>query len=150
MACKLSQKIKCDPLDHRALVLWGCLCAEHVLPVFERVCPKDDRVWKVIQVGRAWALSDEGMKMKEIRGASLGAHAAARGTENLGARYAARSAGQAVATVHVAEHVFAAAMYALKSAEAAGIKTERAWQICHLPKKLHKDTIAHLKSRGVL
>ena len=76
------------------------------------------------------------MRMSVIRTAALAAHAAARATDHPAARAAARAAGQAVATVHVAGHFSAAADYAVKSAEAAGVAGEREWQYKHLPKDL--------------
>jgi len=80
--------------------------------------------------------------MADIRKASLAAHAAAReAKENSAACFAARAAGQAVATAHVPEHAFGAAYYALKvAADSANAKVEIAkeltWQYRHLPEKL--------------
>ena len=121
--------------NHRSLALWAADCAERVLPYFEKECPKDDRPRKAIEVGRAWAHSDAPMVMKEIRSASLASHAAARETDNASARAAARSVGQAVATVHVSGHARAAAAYAIKAVEAQGIDStkERDWQSQHYP-----------------
>jgi hypothetical protein len=59
---------------------------------------KDDRPRKAIEACRLWA--DTGVfKMADIGGASLAAHAAARGAkENDAAFFAAHAAGQSVAT----------------------------------------------------
>jgi len=122
--------------DHRSLALWAADCAEHVLPYFEKEYPKDDRPRKAIETGRDWARGNMPMRMSVIRTAALAAHAAARATDHPAARAAARAAGQAVATVHVAGHASAAADYAVKSAEAAGVAGEREWQYKHLPKNL--------------
>ena len=75
--------------------------------------------------------------MAVIRGASLASHAAAREVgEDNPARSAARAAGQAVATAHVATHSLGAALYAQQAvfraadpadAEAA-VAREREWQ----------------------
>lgn len=129
---KKAQKIKLDKKDHKALVLWAADCAEHVLPYFEKEYPKDNRPRKAIEEARSWARGDEPMKMSVIRSASLAAHAAARATDNPAARAAARSAGQAVATVHVSGHAGAVVYYINKVVEAvlAGqvdIARERAW-----------------------
>lgn len=101
--------------EKRSLALWAADCARHILPYFEKEYPKDDRPRKAIEVLRKWIRTGE-FKMAEIRGASLAAHAAARKTKkNNAACFAARAAGQAVATAHVAQHAFGAAYYALKA-----------------------------------
>ena len=130
MKPKLSRK------DHEAWVLWAALCAEHVLPYFEKECPEDDRPRKAIEEARRWVREGKPMKMAVIRRASLDAHAAARATENPAARAAARAAGQAVATVHVVTHAPGAAYYGLKAVGAAGKAGESKWQQKHLPKHL--------------
>lgn len=105
--------------DQKLLALWAADCAEHVLHFFEKEFPKDDRPRKAIEVCRKWARTGI-FKMAEIRGASLAAHAAARlAPENSAARFAARAAGQAVATAHVAQHAYGAAHYALKATVAS-------------------------------
>ena len=133
-------KTKPERKEHGAWVLWAALCAEHVLPYFEKECPKDDRPRKAIEEARRWVREGKPMKMAVIRKASLDAHAAARATENPAARAAARAAGQAVATVHVATHAPGAAYYGLKVAKAVGgdakIASERKWQQKHLPRHL--------------
>ena len=75
--------------------------------------------------------------MADVRKVALAAHAAARtAKEDSAARFAARAAGQALATAHVARHALGAAIYALKVAESAGIADEREWQLKRLPKSL--------------
>jgi len=84
--------------------------------------------------------------MADIRKASLDAHAAARkAKKNEAACFAARAAGQAVATAHVSEHAFGPAYYSLKVVEANNpldsetkILKEYNWQMRHLPKHLRK------------
>ncbi len=49
---------------------------------------------------------------------------------------AARAAGHAAATAHVATHAPHAADYAITAAEAANITGEREWQYKHLSKHL--------------
>jgi len=102
-----------------SLATWAADCAERVLPLFEKAYLNDDRPRKAIAVCQEWVRT--GMfKMSTIRGASLAAHAAAREVkENVAACFAARSAGQAVATAHVSQHAFGAAYYALKAIAAA-------------------------------
>ncbi len=87
--------------EHKLLAIWAAECAERVLPLFEKVQPKDDRPRKAIEKCRKWARSGI-FKMADIRAASLGAHAAARGVKEFEAAcFSARAAGQAVATAHV-------------------------------------------------
>jgi hypothetical protein len=118
--------------ERRALLLWATDCAEHVLPLFERERPDDDRPRRAIETARGWR--DE-ISMAEVRRASLSAHAAARGRSDPAARAAARAAGQAVATAHVADHAAGGSAYALVAVAAAAgqdrvaaIERERAWQ----------------------
>ncbi|MCX6773648.1 MAG: hypothetical protein NTY68_01465 [Candidatus Micrarchaeota archaeon] len=125
--------------DHRALGIWAADCAERVLPYFEKRYLKDNRPRKAIEALRKW-IKDGIFSMKEIRGASLSAHAAAREVkDDDSARSAARSAGQAVATAHVPAHSIGAAVYAVTAVrDATGsidetIK-ERDWQYQHLLK----------------
>ncbi len=101
--------------NQRALATWAAECAERVLAYFEKVYPQDDRPRKAIEVCRTW-VSTGVFKMADIRGASLAAHAAARAAkENDAACFAARAAGQAVATAHVPQHAYGGAYYALKA-----------------------------------
>ena len=131
--------------DQRLLATWAAECAERVLPLFEKSYPEDGRPRKAIETLRVWVHTGI-FKMADIRRASLDAHAAAReAKENSAACFAARAAGQAVATAHVAQHAFGPAYYALKiaaldSADAkAKISKELDWQTKHLPKNLRQD-----------
>ena len=134
--------------DQRSLATWAADCAERVLPFFEKVYPKDDRPRKAIEACRTWVRTGV-FKMADIRGASLAAHAAAReAKENDVACFAARAAGQAVATAHVPQHAFGGAYYALKAVVAADpanaevkIAKERNWQSRHLPKNLRQEIL---------
>ncbi len=126
--------------DQRLLATWAADCAERVLPLFERAYPHDGRPRQAIEACRAWVRTGV-FRMADIRDAALGAHAAARGAgENAAACYAARAAGQAVGTAHVAQHAYGAALYGLKAVAAAAPEDageaaarERAWQVQHAP-----------------
>lgn len=130
--------------DHRALGHWAAACAEHVLPLFERNRPQDGRPRHAIETLREWVATGR-FGMAVVRGASLGAHAAARdcAEDDDAARFAARAAGQAMATAHVPAHALGAALYATKAvaadrardAEAAAAE-ERAWQDALVPERL--------------
>jgi hypothetical protein len=128
--------------DQRLMAIWAADCAERVLPFFEKAYPKDDRPRKAIEACRTWVRTGV-FKMADIRKASLDAHAAARkAKENNAACFAARAAGQAVATAHVPQHAFGPAYYALKIAADSPadaevkIAKELDWQTRHLPKNL--------------
>lgn len=125
---------------------WAADCAERVLPLFEHVAPHDARPRNALEVCRTWAQTGN-FRMAEIRGASLAAHAAARSMEaNSAACFAARAAGQAVATAHVAQHAFGGALYALKAMAAtdpaqadANVANELSWQVRQAPARLRPE-----------
>lgn len=129
--------------DQKLLAIWAADCAERVLPFFEEAYPMDSRPSKAIKACRTWVRTGV-FKMADIRKASLAAHAAAReAKENKAACFAARAAGQAVATAHVPQHAFGPAYYALKIAADSGnaeakIAKELDWQTRHLPKHLRQ------------
>ncbi len=151
---------KYNKQDQRSLANCAADCAERVLPFFEKAYPKDDRPRKAIETCRIWIRT--GMfKMSDIRGTSLAAHAAAReAKENNAACFAARAAGQAVATAHVSQHAFGAAYYALKAIAAAnpesdGVRTvrEQNWQSRRLPEHLRQEFLDRVEiqkcNRGI-
>jgi len=107
--------------DHRLLVLWAAVCAEHVLHLFESMQPLDPRPRQAIEQTRAWARGE--IKMSQSRDSAGHAQAAAR---ELGgaARHAAFAAGHAAAVAHVAAHELGAAAYAIKAARAAALASE--------------------------
>jgi len=134
--------------NQKLLALWAADCAEHVLLYFEKEYPNDDRPRKAIEACREWAHT-EMFKMADVRKAALSAHAAAREVKENNADatcFAARAAGQAMATAHVPQHAFGAAYYALKVVEAANsanakvkIIKELNWQSQRLPKNLRQE-----------
>ena len=125
--------------DHRTLAIWAADCAGRVLPYFENKHPEDSRPRKAIEACREWARTGI-FRMADVRKSSLEAHAAARESEeDSPARFAARAAGQAMATAHVPSHSIAAATYAAKVIWATdprnaenSIARERHWQYRHL------------------
>lgn len=137
--------------DQKLMATWAADCAERVLPFFEDAYPADDRPRKALETCRTWVRTGV-FKMSEIRGASLSSHAAARAVkENDPALFAARAAGQAVATAHVAQHAYGGALYALKAIATANptnaeekVATERDWQSHHLPKHLREEMMNRL------
>jgi len=101
--------------NHRRLALLAAKEAERVLPIFEKERPNDNRPRQAIEAIRAWAQGKRELGMAEVRKLSLGSHAAAREAKSDAARFAARAAGQAVATWHVPTHAMGAPMYACKA-----------------------------------
>jgi hypothetical protein len=146
--------------DQKLMATWAADCAERVLPYFEEAYPEDDRPRKALESCRTWVRTAV-FKMAEIRGASLSAHAAARAVkQNDPALFAARAAGQAVATAHVAQHAYGGALYALKAIAAMDpanaekkVAKERDWQSRHLPKHLREEVMNRIviekRSKGV-
>lgn len=123
---------------------WSIDCAQRVLPYFEREYPKDLRPQLALETAREW-LRTGIFKMAVIRGASLDAHAAARAIADFDpAHSAARAAGQAVATTHVAGHAIVAAIYAATTVRDATdsltkVRKEREWQYQRLLKLIAKN-----------
>ncbi|MEK7570783.1 MAG: putative immunity protein [Patescibacteria group bacterium] len=123
-------------MHQKILAVWAIACTERVLHYFVEKYPEDPRPREAITELKAWIITDI-FKMAVIRKASLDAHAAAREVgEDSPARSAARAAGQAVATAHVARHAYGSAIYAQQAiyrasnsedAEGAAAK-ERDWQ----------------------
>jgi len=138
--------------DHKTLAIWAIDCAERVLPYFEEKYPEDHRPRNAIETLQTW-INTGVFKMAVIRKASLDAHAAAREVgEDNAARSAARAAGQAVATAHVATHSTGSSLYALQAVHRAAnssdadaaIAKERNWQYQHLL-KLKKKILSFKK-----
>ena len=102
--------------DHHLLAFWAAACAEHVLGLFERTSPGDERPRQAIALGRAWARG--AVRMTDAR--SAGGHANAAARDLRGApRFAAYAAAQAALVAHVAAHDLGAAAYAIKAVRAA-------------------------------
>ena len=137
--------------EQKSLATWAADCAERVLPLFEKAYPNDNRPRKAIEECRTWVRTGV-FRMADIRGASLAAHAAARDAkENETACFAARAAGQAVATAHVPQHAYGGAYYALKAIVAmdlanaeVNIAKERSWQSRRIPDNLREEIMNRL------
>jgi hypothetical protein len=134
--------------DQISLAIWAADCAQRVLPFFAKAYPKDKRPLKALETCRRWARTGV-FRMADIRGASLAAHAAARKAKtNEPACFAARAAGQAVATAHVPQHAFGASYYALKAIAASDptdekgkISGEWKWQLSRITRTLRKEVL---------
>jgi hypothetical protein len=127
-----------------------------VLPLFENARPGDDRPRRAIEQCREWVRTGV-FSMSAIRGASLSAHAAARDMiDNQAACYAARAAGQAVATAHVPQHAFGGAYYALKGIAAAdpanaeaNVAKEWEWEVGRAPENLREEVSTRIVIQNV-
>ncbi|MEZ4861374.1 MAG: hypothetical protein R3C14_08710 [Caldilineaceae bacterium] len=139
---------KYDKQDQRALAIWAADCAERVLSLFEQAHPEDNRPRQAIEACRTWVRTGV-FTMADIRGASLASHAAARDAkDNSAACFAARAAGQAVATAHVPQHAFGGAYYALKAVASANmtdaeskVREEYNWQMQRVPTNLREEVL---------
>jgi hypothetical protein len=120
--------------QHRQLIKWACKCSEHVLHLFGETL--DERLKNAIIIGKEWA--DGKATVGDVMKASVAAHAVARESSNPISIAVARSVGQAVATAHMADHSFGAALYALKAVKNAdkSSDTERNWQNKQLPSEI--------------
>jgi hypothetical protein len=99
--------------DRHALALRAAEAAERVLPLFSAARPDDPRPAEAIAAARAWVRGE--ISVGQARAAALAAHAAAREVEEGPARFAARAAGHAAATAHMAGHATHAEAYARKA-----------------------------------
>ncbi|HEY3438265.1 MAG TPA: hypothetical protein VGK35_11325 [Actinotalea sp.] len=136
---------------HQLLAQWAVVCAEHVLPLFERAQPDDPRPREALGVAHAWIRRE--VPMTVAHNTAFIANAAARGLPGA-AKFAALSAGQAVAVAHVAAHALGAAAYAIRAtmaeapadgAEQARLQ-ERDWQRDRIPAEL-RDLVLDDQSR---
>lgn len=139
--------------DHHLLAIWAADCAQHVLHLFERMQPNDDRPHRAIELARAWAQGE--ITMTQARTAAGHAMAAARVMSGA-ARNAAYAAGQAAAVAHVAAHELGAAAYAIRAARAAANESERdeagrlecQWQRAQLPNAIRDLVLDDQKLRN--
>lgn len=120
--------------DHELLAIWAAECAERALPIFNENYKGDSRPSNAIRANRNWVKGK--CTVSEAREAAFAAHAAARDAVEDNCCYAARSAGHAAATVHVATHAVYASDYAAKVNP-----TERIWDYHRLVELLQEGTV---------
>ena len=141
--------------DHHLLAAWALGCAEHVLPLFEEHRPEDRRPRHAIELGYAWIRGE--VSMGVAHQAAFQANAAGKGMPDP-AKFAALSAGQAVAVAHVAAHDLGAAAYAIRAAGAsvpaddAGLARarERDWQRDQLPAAVRDLVLDDQRQRSAI
>ena len=140
---------------HRMLAEWAAICTEHVLHLFEDEQPGDTRPRDALAVGRAWIRGE--VPMRVAHQTAFTANAAARGLPDP-AKFAALSAGQAVAVAHVAAHDLGAAAYAIRAAAAAvppdraehARVAERDWQRAQLPAGIRALVLDDQQARSAI
>ncbi|MEX1208958.1 MAG: putative immunity protein [Acidimicrobiia bacterium] len=104
--------------DRRRVADWAADCADLTLSWFELAAPHDPRPRAAIEGARAFARGE--LRVGIARRLAAGAHAAARGVADPAATAAARAAGHAVATAHMASHALGAPAYAALAAHSGG------------------------------
>jgi hypothetical protein len=102
-------------LDKQQRVKYAILCAEEVLPIFEKEYPDDDRPRKAIEAARAW-LKNPSSENARVAAAARAAANAASAADAADAAYAAAYAAADAAASAAAR---AAAAYAAAAANAA-------------------------------
>lgn len=134
--------------DHRLLAKWAADCAEHILLAVWKN-KKDQRPFRAIETARAWSRGEN--RVGDCQKAAVAAHAAARAAKDPAEVAAARCAGHAVATGHMADHCFGVG-YALKASALAGLdaEKERTWQKRHLPKRVRELVLTGEAKRRAL
>ena len=97
----------------KATIAKWCMdyCEEHILPIFEKHCPGDNRPRMAIDASRDWFAGKK--KLPEVRNIILNeCHAVARELDdNPAAQAAARACGQASACFHTPTHSLGLAFY---------------------------------------
>jgi hypothetical protein len=141
--------------DHHRLAAWAADCAEHVLPLFERARPADNRPRRAIELARAWIRGE--VPMMESRAGAGHANAAARDLTRA-PRFAAYAAAQAAAVAHVAAHELGAAAYAIRAVQASASaasrdgagKAECRWQREQLPDEIRDLVLDDQRLRNAI
>lgn len=142
-----------DDATHRLLAIWSADCAARVLGLFEAAHPDDHRPRRAVDQAYAWARGE--ISMTEAREAAYAAHDAAKVAAGP-AREAARAAGHAVATAHMADHELGGAAYAIRAVRAAAGpdardeagRAECRWQRAHLPDAIRDLVLDDMRLRN--
>lgn len=121
---------------HRQLILWSCVCVEHVFPLLAGKV--NERMLNALAVARSWAKGN--VTVGEARKASVDMLALARELTVPSEVAIVRAAGHAVATAHMAGHSLGGALYALKAIKHSGLSiiAERKWQNEQLPPEIEE------------
>ena len=100
---------------------------EHILPIYEKAYPGDDRPKNALNAAEDWLAGK--VKLPYVKNIILNeCHAAARETEaNPTAQAAARTCGQAAATIHAPTHSLGLALYGALAVAYDKIGIEADW-----------------------
>jgi hypothetical protein len=121
-ACAQARLIRRVEISECDLRLFAADCAEHVLPIFHKVLPQDDRPEKAIEAARRFARGEiDAAARAAARAAAWDAAGAAAGA-------AARAAARAAAWDAASTAGAAAGAAARAAARAAAWDAEREWQ----------------------
>jgi hypothetical protein len=133
--------------QHYQLANWARVCAEHVLPYFGKFV--DPRLVNALKVAEDWPKGKA--SVGDARKASVESHAVAREQTNQVAVAVARAIGQAVATVHMADHSLGGAYYGLKAVKSAGksVEEERKWQNEKLPNDIKEVILSSRAQKNI-
>ena len=120
--------------NHRKLIHWGRVCAEHILPYLK--IPQELKISQAFEIAKLWELGE--IKTGKAMESARGLHKYARTLDNQSDIAIIRSIAHAVATAHMADHSLGGGLYALKALKLLDITydDEKNWQIDEL-KKLH-------------
>lgn len=150
LACEQMRLVaRVGAVDARVLRLFACDCAEHVLPIFERDQPDDDRPRLAIETTRAWIADPTSANTAAKAAAGVAAGAAAYAA----ARAAAKAAAWAAAEAAAGAAVRAAAGGAARDAAGdAGDGGAAAWRVGSDAERLwqSKRLLVLAEERGVL
>lgn len=135
VACEDTLVVRTARLQHRFETwndvtrrLFAADCAEHVLPLFERIRPGDDRLRRALAVARGYARGE--LRHGELRAARAAASAAAH--DSAYAVAVACAVADAAADLPAAADAYAAAA-------AASYEAERTWQAQRLQQYLRGE-----------
>ena len=120
---------KVEIWNDKTLRLFAADCAEHVLGIYERVCPKDDRPRKAIQAARDFA---NGLIDRNAAHAAANAAYSASSYVAYASSYAAKAAYSAAEAASYAAAEAAYAAYAASYAAYAADAAEKEWQFKRL------------------
>lgn len=128
--------------ERQRLTVWAAACAARALPLFEDRVAGDGRPREAVAGADAFARGE--IRVGMARALAVAALEAARQTDDRAARAAARAAGHAIATAHLAGHARHAAAYAADAValahpdDAEVRRLEQSWQHDRLPPDLRR------------
>lgn len=129
--------------DQITLCRWALIIARRVLPYLEQEFPDCQAVKEGFEIQQQWQAGLA--RMHDVRQAGFRIHEIARQCRSDTAKYAARTAGQAVGVGHMREHAMVCSDYVIKTLNCDPVKNsddirrEREFQLEEL-RKLQKTS----------